>query len=99
MAFRILRRLTIFVLSVFVSSVLVFAFMAVLPGDPARVALGVDASEESVQALREQFGLDQPLFVQYLDWVRGLLTLDPEKATEHPPEDSTPGSGISTTQV
>jgi peptide/nickel transport system permease protein len=77
MAFRIFRRLTIFVLSVFVSSVVVFAFMAVLPGDPARVALGVDASEESVQALREQFGLDQPLFVQYLDWVRGLLTLDP----------------------
>jgi peptide/nickel transport system permease protein len=77
MVVRILRRVTIFVLSLIVSSILVFAFMAVLPGDPARIALGVDASEESVQALREHFGLDQSLLTQYLDWVRGLLTLRP----------------------
>jgi peptide/nickel transport system permease protein len=77
MVVRILRRVTIFVLSLIVSSILVFAFMAVLPGDPARIALGVNASEERVQALREQFGLDQPLLTQYLDWVRGLLTLRP----------------------
>jgi peptide/nickel transport system permease protein len=77
MAVRILQRLAIFVVSLIVSSILVFAFMAVLPGDPARVALGVDASEESVQALREQFGLNRSLVVQYLDWARGLLTLDP----------------------
>ena len=77
MVVRILRRVTIFVLSLIVSSILVFAFMAVLPGDPARIALGVDASEESVQALREQFGLNQSLLTQYLDWVRGLLTLRP----------------------
>jgi len=77
MVVRILRRATIFVLSLIISSMLVFAFMAVLPGDPARIALGVDASEESVQALREQFGLNQSLLTQYLDWVRGLLTLRP----------------------
>lgn len=77
MVVRILRRLTIFVLSLIVSSVVVFAFMAVLPGDPARIALGVNASEERVQVLREQFGLDKPLLTQYVDWVRGLLTLRP----------------------
>jgi peptide/nickel transport system permease protein len=77
MVVRILRRATIFVLSLIISSMLVFAFMAVLPGDPARIALGVDASEENVQALREQFGLNQSLLTQYLDWVRGLLTLRP----------------------
>jgi len=77
MVSRLVRRGAIFVLSLIVSSIIVFVFMAVLPGDPARVALGVDASEESVRALRAQFGLDQPLVVQYLDWVRGLVTFDP----------------------
>jgi peptide/nickel transport system permease protein len=77
MVARLMRRSAIFVLSLVISSMIVFVFMAVLPGDPARVALGVDASEESVQALRVQFGLDQPLVVQYLDWVRGLVTFEP----------------------
>jgi peptide/nickel transport system permease protein len=77
MTVRLLQRVTIFVVSLIVSSILVFAFMAVLPGDPARIALGVDASEESVQALREQFGLNRSLAVQYLEWVQGLLTFDP----------------------
>jgi peptide/nickel transport system permease protein len=53
--------------------VLVFAFMAVLPGDPARVALGVNASDEAVAELRRQFGLDRPLPTQYFDWLGGLL--------------------------
>ncbi|MDV3295974.1 MAG: ABC transporter permease, partial [Brachybacterium paraconglomeratum] len=48
MLLQILRRTAILVASLVVSSMLVFAFMALLPGDPARVALGVNASEESV---------------------------------------------------
>jgi peptide/nickel transport system permease protein len=71
---RLLQRLGILVLSLLASSVLVFAFMAVLPGDPARVALGINASEQAVAELRAQFGLDQPLFFQYLDWLRELVT-------------------------
>lgn len=76
MTARIARRVGILLVSIFASSILVFAFMAVLPGDPARVALGVNASEEAVAQLREQFGLDQPLVTQYLDWMKGLLTFD-----------------------
>lgn len=76
MTARVARRVGILVLSLIASSVLVFAFMAVLPGDPARVALGVNASDEAVAAMRTQFGLDRPLVTQYLDWVRGLLTFD-----------------------
>ena len=45
--------------SLVVSSVLVFAFMALLPGDPARVALGVNASDQAVATLRHDFGLDR----------------------------------------
>jgi peptide/nickel transport system permease protein len=76
MTARVARRVAILVLSLLASSVLVFAFMAVLPGDPARVALGVNASDEAVATMRTQFGLDRPLVTQYLDWIRGLLTFD-----------------------
>jgi peptide/nickel transport system permease protein len=77
MLLRFLHRLMVLVLSVVAASIVVFAFMQVLPGDPARVALGVNASEEAVVQLREQFGLDRPVVVQYLDWAGGLLKLDP----------------------
>jgi peptide/nickel transport system permease protein len=70
---RLIERTAVFLVSLAVSSVLVFAFMAVLPGDPARVALGVNASDEAVAELRRQFGLDRPLPTQYFDWVGGLL--------------------------
>jgi peptide/nickel transport system permease protein len=71
---RIARRLGILVASLFASSVLVFGFMAILPGDPARVALGVNASDEAVAQLRKQFGLDRSLGTQYLEWMGGFLT-------------------------
>lgn len=66
----------IFVASVVVASVLVFGFMAILPGDPAVVALGVNASPEAVEALHREFGTDRPLVVQFLDWAGGLLRGD-----------------------
>ncbi|GAA5163717.1 ABC transporter permease [Ornithinimicrobium tianjinense] len=77
MILRLLQRLLVLVLSLAVASVVVFGFMRVLPGDPARVALGVNASAAAVEQLRTQFGLDRPVLVQYLDWVGGLLRLDP----------------------
>jgi peptide/nickel transport system permease protein len=73
---RLIERTGVFLVSLAVSSVLVFAFMAVLPGDPARVALGVNASDEAVAELRRQFGLDRPLVTQYFDWLGGLLRGD-----------------------
>jgi peptide/nickel transport system permease protein len=77
MVLRLLERTAVFLVSLAVSSVLVFGFMVLLPGDPARVALGVNATDESVAALRSQFGLDQPLLGQYLSWVGGLVRFDP----------------------
>jgi peptide/nickel transport system permease protein len=73
MILRLIERAAVFLVSLAVSSVLVFAFMAVLPGDPARVALGVNASDQAVAELRRQFGLDRPLPTQYFDWLGGLL--------------------------
>ncbi len=77
MILRLTQRLGVLLASLLVSSVLVFAFMQLLPGDPAKVALGTSADPASVARLRAEFGLDQPLVTRYLDWMGGLLTLDP----------------------
>lgn len=76
MLLRVLERAAILVASLVVSSILVFAFMAVLPGDPARTALGVQATEQAVAQLHQEYGLDRPLPVQYLSWVGGLARGD-----------------------
>lgn len=76
MLLRILQRTGILLASLVASSILVFAFMAVLPGDPARVALGVNASDQAVAQLRAEFGLDRPLVTQYLSWAGGLARFD-----------------------
>jgi peptide/nickel transport system permease protein len=72
----LLKRTLVFVVSLVLASIVVFAFMAILPGDPARVALGVQASEAALAATRAEFGLDRPLPIQYLDWAGGLLRGD-----------------------
>ncbi len=77
MLLRLAHRVAILLASLAVSSLVVFAFMQVLPGNPARVALGVNASEEAVARMTADYGLDRPLPVQYLDWVGGMLRLDP----------------------
>ncbi|MBA2479003.1 MAG: ABC transporter permease [Actinomycetota bacterium] len=80
MLLRVLVRAGVLLASLAVSSVVVFGFLAALPGDPARVALGVNATEESVATLRTEFGLDRPLRTQYVDWVGGMLTGDPGRS-------------------
>ena len=55
------------------ASVLIFLLLRAAPGNPARVALGVSASDEDVAKLSAALGLDRPLLVQYLDWITGLL--------------------------
>ena len=77
MLLRIAERTAVLLVSLGVSSALVFGFMVLLPGDPARVALGVNATEADVSRLRLEFGLERPLLEQYLSWVGGLVHLDP----------------------
>ncbi len=76
MALTLVRRLGVFLGSLLAASILVFGFMQILPGDPARVALGTEASEESVQRLRAEYGLNRPLPVQYVEWFTGLVRGD-----------------------
>ena len=53
---------------VFGVTLLVFFMIHLVPGDPARTMLGVHATPEAVAALHQQWGLDQPLLDQYLDF-------------------------------
>jgi peptide/nickel transport system permease protein len=70
----IARVLLRFILSLLLASVVIFLLLRLIPGDPARVALGVTATDEAVAALSRQLGTDRPLLIQYVDWVRGLMT-------------------------
>lgn len=70
------RRLMWLVVVLLGISVVAFALVYVLPGDPARVIAGPRANKEAVEALRVKWGLDQPLPVQYLDYMKRLLRGD-----------------------
>jgi len=63
-------------LSLLVASVVIFAVIEVIPGDPASYMLGLNATPEAVAALREQLGLEGSLVSRYLSWVGGMLTGD-----------------------
>lgn len=63
-------------LTIFIVTTIVFFLLRVIPGDPARVALGMNASEESVRQFRTDFGLDRPVLTQYLDWLGSVLRFD-----------------------
>jgi peptide/nickel transport system permease protein len=72
----VLRRVGIYLFSVVVASILVFSVMSILPGDPAQVMLGTQATPAAVAALRAELGLDRPIPIQYLDWLSGALRGD-----------------------
>jgi peptide/nickel transport system permease protein len=57
-------------------TLLVFLFLRLIPGDPAVVLLGEAATPEQIAALREQLGLNRPLYVQYFAFLEHLLRLD-----------------------
>ncbi|KGA98626.1 glutathione ABC transporter permease [Alkalihalobacillus alcalophilus ATCC 27647 = CGMCC 1.3604] len=58
----------------FVVSILIFFFTHLIPGDPARLVAGPDATLAEVAQIRENLGLDQPVWKQYVDYMAGLLT-------------------------
>ena len=72
----ICRRFLSMIPSLFLASVIVFSFIHFVPGDPAQVMLGDQATPERVQQLRESMGLDRPLYVQYAKWIGGVLRGD-----------------------
>ncbi len=72
----ILRKLFRLLVVLGVVTFLSYLMLNLLPGDPTLQILGMSATEEAREALRQQMGLNDPLFVRYADWLGGLVTGD-----------------------
>lgn len=72
----ILRRLLQTLPVLWGASLIIFILIRLIPGDPATVMLGSDATPEAVAALREQLGLNEPIPVQYVHWAGKVLQGD-----------------------
>jgi peptide/nickel transport system permease protein len=72
----LVKRFLVFVGTLLVVSGIIFALIRVIPGDPAQLILGVQATPETLGQLRHNLGLDLPWRVQYWDWVAAALRGD-----------------------
>ncbi|BAS29038.1 ABC transporter permease [Limnochorda pilosa] len=72
----LIRRAFTFALTLLLAATLSYLVLLVLPGDPARLMLGLDASPDALGALRRQLGLDRPVPVRYLAWLGDLVRGD-----------------------
>ncbi|MCA0270752.1 MAG: ABC transporter permease [Proteobacteria bacterium] len=72
----LLRRLVSLASSLLVASLVIFAVIEIVPGDPASYMLGLNAEPETVAALRDQLGLNQTPPVRYLGWIAGMAQGD-----------------------
>jgi peptide/nickel transport system permease protein len=72
----ILRRLALTIPILLGTSIIVFAILRLIPGDPAAAILGSNATPDMVVQLRGELGLDRPIYEQFVDWFGGLLRGD-----------------------
>ncbi len=75
MAFLV-RRLLLTLPILFIVSVVCFSMINLIPGDPATVILGPEATEQAKEQMRERLNLNDPIPVQYVDWLGGVLRGD-----------------------
>lgn len=71
-----IKKVTGLIITLLIVSMLAFLAFEIIPGDPARTILGTEATEEKVQALREEMGLNRPLPQRYGQWVKDFVTGD-----------------------
>jgi peptide/nickel transport system permease protein len=76
MVLYIIRRLGFLVLTLLITSIIVFLVTRWLPGDVARVILGREAGEAALESLREELGLNDPLYMQYGRWLMDFVSGD-----------------------
>src|SRR2546425_705892 len=72
----ILRRLVLAIPTVLGVTIMVFLMMHFIPGDPVLLLLGNNYTEATAAAIRQHYGLDRPLYVQYMLWLGHLVTGD-----------------------
>ncbi|MFZ1815929.1 MAG: ABC transporter permease [Rhizobiaceae bacterium] len=76
MAWYLAKRLLSFLLTLALATLVIFAMLEIVPGDPARLMLGINATQDAVDALRQQMGLDLPPLTRYWNWITGMLAGD-----------------------
>ncbi|HEU0231376.1 MAG TPA: glutathione ABC transporter permease GsiC, partial [Burkholderiaceae bacterium] len=69
----IIKRLVGMVITLLLVAMVVFLFVRMLPGDPARLAAGPEADQQTVNLVRQELGLDKPLPVQFVRYLDGLM--------------------------
>jgi peptide/nickel transport system permease protein len=72
----LLKRFFILLLTLLLVSMVIFAVLMVIPSDPAQIVLGLHATPETLQALRHKMGLDLPILVQYLSYIKNIMMGD-----------------------
>ncbi|MEY7851720.1 ABC transporter permease [Natrarchaeobius sp. A-rgal3] len=72
----VIRRLLVMIPVLLGVTVLITLLINLSPGDPARAALGAQADAQAVENLRHEIGLDQPVYLRYVEWVAGVLQGD-----------------------
>src|SRR5258705_8901379 len=70
------RRIVQLIPTLFFVSILIFSLQQLLPGDPALVMAGEERDPAVIEQIRKQYHLDQPIPVQYVYWVKGVLSGD-----------------------
>lgn len=76
----VLDRLKSSIVVLFVVSIITFFVLMIIPGNPAQLILGADATPEAIQELHVAMGLDRPLYQQYFSWLLDLLKLNMGKS-------------------
>ena len=74
MARYLIKKLIILLILLFFVSIAVFSVLFVLPGDPAQIILGINATPETLANLRAELGLDKSFYAQYIDWIGNILS-------------------------
>lgn len=69
-----MRRILMVIPVLIGMTLVVFSIIRAIPGDPAQIILGQRATEEAVRELTEKLGLDKPWYIQYFEYIKGLLT-------------------------
>ncbi|MDQ0257969.1 glutathione transport system permease protein [Evansella vedderi] len=72
----IFKRVLEMIPTLLIVSIIIFYFIHLIPGDPVRLVVGPDATSEEVSMIREEMGLNDPIFIQYMSYMQGILQGD-----------------------
>jgi ABC-type dipeptide/oligopeptide/nickel transport system permease component len=70
----IIKRILYGIVTILIVLTLAFFILHIIPGDPVKALTGIFLTEEAYQRMRETIGLNDPLGIQYLNYIKGILT-------------------------